>query len=65
MMRGAHWRSEERTQESDIHNLDEPDTDIDSLVPTIKRYRPLRKHAYSNILKILQPKKGKFSVKKR
>ena len=25
----------------------------------------LRKHAYSNILKILQPKKGKFSVKKR
>ena len=25
---------------------------------------PLRKHAYSNILKILQPKKGKFSDKK-
>ena len=25
---------------------------------------PLRKHAYSNILKILQPRKGKFSVKK-
>ena len=24
---------------------------------------PLRKHAYSNILKILQPKKGKFSDK--
>ena len=24
----------------------------------------LRKHAYSNILKILQPKKGKFSDKK-
>ena len=25
---------------------------------------PLRKHAYSNILKILQPKKGTFSDKK-
>ena len=27
-------------------------------------YKTLRKHAYSNILKILQPKTGKFSDKK-
>ena len=29
------------------------------------KVNPLRKHAYSNILKILQPKKGKFSDKKK
>ena len=29
-----------------------------------KKFQPLRKHTYSNILKILQPKKGKFSDKK-
>ena len=28
-------------------------------------YRPLRKHAYSRILKILQPKKEKFQIKKK
>ena len=27
-------------------------------------YAPLRKHAYSEMLKILHPKKGKFSDKK-
>ena len=32
---------------------------------TNKSVYPLRKHAYSNILKILQPKKGIFFYKKK
>ena len=37
---------------------------IVNYVPIYIFTNPLRKHAYSNILKILQPKKGKFSNKK-
>ena len=29
----------------------------------LNKFNPLRKHAYSNILKILQPKKGNFPIK--
>ena len=29
----------------------------------LNKFNPLRKHAYSNILKILQPKTGNFSIK--
>ena len=31
--------------------------------PRVVRSNPLRKHAYSNILKILPPKNGNFSDK--
>ena len=40
------------------------DSNDGAIVSECRKVFPLRKHAYSNILKILQPKKEKFRIKK-